>query len=858
MSFKTFISASTPESLLSQVEGKLNQVSEKDNDPIAVKSPPKTSPQILGIFTGQGAQWATMGRDLYLTSATFRRAIESLDDSLSQLPSKDRPSWTIAEELLKDKASSRMSEAALSQPLCTAVQIALVDMLKSAYVKFKAVVGHSSGEIAASYAAELISASDAIRIAYYRGLYAYLACGADGKKGAMLATGTSFDDAQDLCELPDFKGRIIVAASNSSASITLSGDADAIDEVELIFQEEKKFARLLKVDTAYHSHHMQPCAGPYTEALVACNIEVKQPSATASLWFSSVKDGQLMAASDDIAANYWCRNMTQPVMFSAAMEAALRHEGNSYDLALEVGPHPALKSPATQVIQDSLGADIPYSGVLSRSANDLDTFSKALGFIWTYLGPSAVDFAEYDRAFFPDQLKPSFSKDLPFYSWDHERSFWYDSRLGLAHRHRQGPPHSLIGVQYGDKTDTEVKWRNYLIPNEISWISHHQIQGQPIFPAAAYAAMAWEGALNLTQGKQVRLIEIEDVIVGQPITFDDNSIGVETILTLSDIINEKHADGSLKARWSVHASLAKNSSKLALISSGKINLNLAEPCEDVLPPKGEVRTDLVDIEVDDFYSALKDLGYGYTGPFRAMRSLERRMNFSSGEFSMPTTDMLMHPALLDISFQALFAALSYPGDGALWSLHVPTAIQRVRVNPYHCVQTTDQELELSFVASLAEAGGNKTLGDVTIYAPDGHQAMLQVEGVSSVPLFGATAADDRCIFSEVIWDEAVPNGDAVFAEANSSVEEVDIGYACERVAHFYLRRLLESIKDDPTFRVESHHQILLKFASHVAKETAAAKHRFSKPEWVNDTQIQILEVIKRYAIALSQGRPSTD
>ena len=136
-------------------------------------------------------------------------------------------------------------------------------------------MGHSSGEIAAAYAASFISAHDAIRIAYYRGLYARLAGSGSGsadQKDAMLAVGTSWEDAKDVTSLPSFKDRLAIAAHNSSTSITLSGDADAAVHAKKVFEEEKKSARLLKVDTAYHSHHILPCGDPYVASLRDCGV----------------------------------------------------------------------------------------------------------------------------------------------------------------------------------------------------------------------------------------------------------------------------------------------------------------------------------------------------------------------------------------------------------------------------------------------------------------------------------------------------------------------------------------------------------------------------------------------------------
>jgi hybrid polyketide synthase/nonribosomal peptide synthetase ACE1 len=100
---------------------------------------------ILGIFTGQGAQWARMGVKLIESYELARRTIEKLDQSLEALPAADRPGFKIFDELSADKSSSRLGESIFSQTLCTAVQIVLVDLLQSAGIVFKAVVGHSVG-----------------------------------------------------------------------------------------------------------------------------------------------------------------------------------------------------------------------------------------------------------------------------------------------------------------------------------------------------------------------------------------------------------------------------------------------------------------------------------------------------------------------------------------------------------------------------------------------------------------------------------------------------------------------------------------------------------------------------------------
>lgn len=239
------ISAADASSLLS----KLDNFAEGHGEKIIMPVTPSSFPiRVLGIFTGQGSQWAGMASKLMHSRAVIG-ILDDLERSLSELTDHP-PQWSLKAELLADKSVSRIGEAAFSQPACTAVQIILVQLLRAAGITFSAVVGHSSGEIGAAYAAGYLTASDAIRIAYYRGVHLRLAQGKNGEPGTMLAVGTSFEDAKSFCGYKRYRGKVCVAASNSATSVTLSGDASSIESIRVVFEEEKKFARMLKVDKA--------------------------------------------------------------------------------------------------------------------------------------------------------------------------------------------------------------------------------------------------------------------------------------------------------------------------------------------------------------------------------------------------------------------------------------------------------------------------------------------------------------------------------------------------------------------------------------------------------------------------------
>ena len=152
------------------------------------------------------------------------------------------------DEILKPKSRSRLSEAEFSQPCCTAIQIALVDLLKAWNVKPAAVVGHSSGEIGAAYASDVLTAREAILVAYYRGL-ATLGLG-EIHRGGMAAIGLGRDQVT-----PHLRTGVIIGCENSSSSTTLTGDSDTLEQVmsDIQTRNPEVLVRALKVECAYHS-----------------------------------------------------------------------------------------------------------------------------------------------------------------------------------------------------------------------------------------------------------------------------------------------------------------------------------------------------------------------------------------------------------------------------------------------------------------------------------------------------------------------------------------------------------------------------------------------------------------------------
>ncbi len=785
-----------------------------------------------------------MGKELILASKSAESIVDELEKSLAELPKADRPSWSLKSEMLAPATSSRLSKGEFSQPLCTAVQVVLVDLLRQAGIEFDNVVGHSSGEIAAAYAADFISSRDAIRIAYYRGVYSKLARGPDNESGAMLAAGTSMEDAGELCAIPEFEGKLQVAASNSSASVTLSGNAEAVEQAKEILEDEGKFARLLKVDTAYHSHHMHPCSGPYQRSLEDCKIEVKTPSESCS-WFSSVLGGQKMDMQnvDDLKAVYWMNNMLKPVLFSQAVEAAVAN-GRAPAIALEVGPHPALKGPAMMTIEDVVGNPVPYAGVLSRGSNDVEAFSDGLGFVWSTLGPAVVDFASYDKLF-NGEARDKLSKNLPSYTWDHERTYWNEARESKAIRLREDATHELLGVRTADNTEGEYRWRNFLKPTEMPWLRGHQIQGQTLFPAAGFAAMAIESSRVLAPSEEIRLIELREFSIHRALAFYDEAAGVETIFSLTNVTTDNsNNERSVFAEFACFACQNKDSGNLTSMASGQLKLCLGEPSAVTLPERPPPGVNFADVDTDLFYTHLTNLGYNYSAIFRAITSLKRTTDAASGIiYSAADPDapspFKLHPATLDVAFQSVFAAIGSPGDGRLWTIHVPTMINKISINPFACPPGAGLGVSLPFDASLSASVADGISGDVDIYDESGTNAIVQVEGLHVTPLTTPTAIDDKQIFAETIWDVAEPDGEIGFKEWTLNDVEEAGSLLVERTCLFYMKKLHDTITSEEREKCDWHQTRVLNWAAYTVQLTSEGRHPTCKKEWLDDTHDEL-------------------
>lgn len=849
---RTFFSGSNRQRLLSTMD-KFVTESESSLDAVAGTRAqlinPSEVPGILGVFTGQGAQWASMGRGLILLSPLFSESIERCEEVLARLP--DGPSWSLKAELIANEENSRLSEAALSQPLCTALQIALVDLLRAAGVKLDAVVGHSSGEIAAVYAAGMITAAAAMQIAYYRGYHAKLARGTQGQSGAMMAAGISYESALSFCARPEFFRRIVVAASNSPLSVTLSGDQDAIKEAKEHFEEEKTFVRLLKVDTAYHSHHMVPCSAPYLASLKACDIKVSPPRSEC-IWISSVRaDTDLLEGyCENLTGQYWVDNLLSTVLFSQAIEASIWN-GGPFDVAVELGPHPALKGPTLQTLKAAFGSAPNYAGMMRRGDSEVEAFSAAVGYVWSILGPSFVDFDAYRRAF--QQLnprEPQMLKDLPSYYWDHAKPHWRESRISSRYRLSTYESQELLGRRVPDDTEHELRWRNILQLDEIPWMRGHEFQGQVLFPGAGYVAMALEAAKSIANGQTVKLYELQDVLLTRAMVVPESQC-VETVFT-AKIVDESSMINShtLQAEFTCYF-CSEQSGSLLKACTGRLSVHFGEPSGEELPPRQEQNTNLVPVDMERFYTAMGNVGLNYQGLFRGMLDCKRSLGFASSAASWLAVDMgqeyLVHPAFLDVAFQSLYAAFSSPASGDIWAPYLPVRIRHLTVDSRAGHHGYSEEIKMDADAFVTAASSTLLEGDIQLYDFSGAQMVLQVEGIAMQAVSEPEPSNDKRLFAETIWETDVSYGMTNAKRHNEVTDDIELLEVLERTSLYYYQALLREFTPKEIQSSKWHHQRMFEAASILIESIRKGQHPIAKREWLVDSEETISALGEPYS-----------
>jgi acyl transferase domain-containing protein len=497
---------------------------------------PSSPPRIGFVFTGQGAQWARMGVEM-LDRQEFRDSVGRSTRILKDMGCE----WDPVTELSREQKKSRLSIPEISQPICSVLQIALVDELRVWGVRPSKVIGHSSGEIGAAYAMGALSHRDALAAAYFRGT---AAAGLIRKKqtGGMMAVGYSRDDAKKLLKATRLQAT--VACVNSPTNVTISGDVEALEALRVILNERGIFARMLKVEVAYHSPHMHLCSGEYYAAISDMgHTPMDETDASKRVIMVSSVFGHEVEP-EQLGPYYWVQNLINPVLFTDAVkEMVLPADAcgeSTVDLMIEVGPHSALGGPVEQILSSYGIKNVTYSSMLVRGQNALDTSMSLAAELFRQGVP--VDVSKVNGDFHCRLLT-----DLPPYAWNHSEKFSALGRMQLEQYNQKFAKKSLLGTMMPTMDERERVWRSFVRLSDEPWLRDHKIGSTVLFPAAGMVSIALEAVQQVVDtGKTPSTFKLRDVSFLAAMALPEN---VATEITVHLRPHLLATSGSTPASW---------------------------------------------------------------------------------------------------------------------------------------------------------------------------------------------------------------------------------------------------------------------------------------------------------------------
>lgn len=598
------------------------------------------------VYSGNGAQWTGMGRRLLTTSGhegatAFRDAVDEVDAVLAP-----RLGWSVREELAHGTDAARQARTEIAQPLLFTVQVALTAALAAYGVRPAGVAGHSVGEVAAAHASGALDLVSAAEVITHRSRVQ----GRTAGSGRMAAVGLPADRA--LEELSFFKGLLELAAVNGPRDVTVAGDEAALDELAGRLAGQGVFFRMLDLDHAFHTSHMDPVEADLRAALAAL-----QPRA-GTLPFASTVTGTLRPG-ESLTGEYWWQNVRRPVQLPDAIQALA---ATGCDAFVEIGPHPVLSLYLRRILAVDDAGPTTVLPTLSRDRDGADALERTVAALLAVGARTDV------TAFFP---VPGRVRDLPAYPWQRERHWhgsprWFGQGCGDGQHH-----HPLLGER---AAHAEPLWQLRIDPTRHRWLADHVVTGAVVVPAAAFA----ETALGVGRVHLQGAVQLEDFAVERALTlpFDDPAMDVrlQTSLDAADgTVRITSRDGT--GPWRPHA-------------RGVVRrlLRRQPAAEDV----GALRARLPrTVPAADAHARAAAVGITYGPAFTVLTGLQAGDGEVLARYALPDSpepdtaaQYVLHPALLDAALQAGAPLLTQDGTGdgrTPDAPYLPSAITALRV-----------------------------------------------------------------------------------------------------------------------------------------------------------------------------------